>query len=87
MFDHSKECTVPLAEFWSSRAALAMGSSWSPFQFPLQMSDRIFCSMPVSSTLPEHVPQGIPVVGGLCSHCPRLRFRDWLSLTVRPVCP
>jgi len=50
MFDHSEECTVPLAERRSSRAALAMGSSWSPFQFPLHMSDRIFYSTPVSST-------------------------------------
>jgi len=50
MFDHSEECTVPLAERWSSRAALAMGSSWSLFQFPLHMLDKIFCSMPVSST-------------------------------------
>jgi len=50
MFNYSEECTVPLAECQSSRAALAMGSSWSPFQFPLCMSDRIFCSTPVSST-------------------------------------
>ena len=50
MFDHFEEYTVPLAEFQSSRAALAMGSSWSSFRFPLQMSDRIFCSTPVSST-------------------------------------
>jgi len=50
MFDHSEECTVPLAERQSSHAALAMGSSWSPFRFPLRMSDRIFCSTPVSST-------------------------------------
>ena len=50
MFDHSKECTVPLAECRSSRAALAMGSSWSLFWFPLRMLDKIFYSMPVSST-------------------------------------
>jgi len=50
MFDHSKECTASLAEFRSSHAALAMGSSWSPFLFLLQMSDKIFCSLPVSST-------------------------------------
>ena len=50
MFDHSKECTVPLAECRSSCTALAIGSSWSPFQFPLHVSDKIFCSMPVSST-------------------------------------
>jgi len=50
MFDHSEECTVPSAERQSSRAALAMGSSWSPFWFPLRMLDRIFCSTPVSST-------------------------------------
>jgi len=50
MFDHSEECTTSLAELRSSRAALAMGSSWSPFQFPLQMLNKIFCSTPVSST-------------------------------------
>ena len=50
MFDHSKECTALLAEPWSSYAALAIGSSWSPFWFPLHMSDKIFCFMPVSST-------------------------------------
>jgi len=50
MFDHSEECTVPLVECQSSRATLAMGSSWSLFQFPLYMSDKIFCSTPVSST-------------------------------------
>jgi len=31
MFDHSEECTVLLAEHRNSRAALAMGSSWSLF--------------------------------------------------------
>ena len=46
MFDHSKECIAPLAEPRSSRAALAIGSSWSL----LQIIDKIFCSMPVSST-------------------------------------
>ena len=50
MFNHSEECTVPLVERQSSRAALAMGSSWSPFRFPLRMSDKIFCSIPVSFT-------------------------------------
>jgi len=50
MFDYSKECTVPLTERCSSHAALAMGSSWSLFWFPLRMSDKIFCSTPVSST-------------------------------------
>jgi len=50
MFDYSEECTVPLVELRSSRAALAMGSSWSPFRLPLRMSDRIFCSTPASST-------------------------------------
>ena len=50
MFDYSEECTVSLVELWSSRTALAMGSSWSPFQFPLRMSDKIFCSTSVSST-------------------------------------
>jgi len=50
MFDHSEECTVPLVEHQSSCAALAIGSSWSLFQFPLRMSDKIFCSTPVSST-------------------------------------
>jgi len=50
MFDHSEECTALLAELRSSHAALAMGSSWSLFWFPLRMSDKIFCSMPVSST-------------------------------------
>jgi len=50
MFNHSEECTVPLAEHQSSHAALAMGSSWSLFQFPLRMSDKIFCSTPVSFT-------------------------------------
>jgi len=50
MFNHSEECTVLLAERWSSRAALVMGSSWSLFQFPLCMSDKIFCSTPGSST-------------------------------------
>jgi len=50
MFNHSEECTASLVEFWSSRAALAMGSSWSPFQLPLRMLDKIFCSTPASST-------------------------------------
>jgi len=50
MFNHSEECTVLLAEHWSSRTALVMGSSWSPFWFPLRMLDKIFCSIPVSST-------------------------------------
>jgi len=50
MFDHSSECTVLLAERQSSHAALALDSSWSPFWFPLRMSDRIFCFTPVSST-------------------------------------
>ena len=50
MFDHSEACTVPLAERQSSCAALVIGSSWSLFQFPLRMSDKIFCSMSVSST-------------------------------------
>jgi len=50
MFNHSEECTVPLAERRSSRATLAMGSSWSLFRFPLHISNKIFCSMPVSST-------------------------------------
>jgi len=50
MFDHSEKCTASLAELQSSRATLAMGSSWSLFLFPLQMSNKIFCSMPVSST-------------------------------------
>jgi len=50
MFDYSEEYTVPLVERWSSCAALAIGSSWSPFWFPLRMLDKIFCSMPVSST-------------------------------------
>ena len=50
MFDHSEECTALLAEPWSSYVVLAMGSSWSPFWFPLQMLDKIFCSMSVSST-------------------------------------
>ena len=36
--------------------------------------------------LPEHAPQGILVEGGLCSRCPRLCFRDQLSLIVCPVC-
>ena len=49
MFDHSKECTVPLAECRSSRTALAMGLSWSPFRFSLRISDKIFCSTLVSS--------------------------------------
>jgi len=31
MFDHSKECTVPVAEPRSSLAVLAIGSSWSLF--------------------------------------------------------
>jgi len=50
MFNHSEECTVPLVEHQSSRAVLAMGSSWSLFQFPLRILDKIFCFMPVSST-------------------------------------
>jgi len=50
MFDYSKECTALLVEPQSSHAVLAMGSSWSPFQFPLWMLDKIFCSMSVSST-------------------------------------
>jgi len=50
MYDHSEECTVPLAEHQSSHAVLVMGSSWSSFRFLLRMSDRIFCSTPVSST-------------------------------------
>jgi len=50
MFDHSEECIASLAELQSSCAILAMGSSWSPFRLPLQMLDKIFCSMPASST-------------------------------------
>jgi len=50
MFNYSEKCTVPLAEHRSSCAALVMGSFWSPFQFSLRMSDKIFCFMPVSST-------------------------------------
>ena len=50
MFNYSEECTVLLTECQSSCAALAMGSSWSLFWFPLHMSDKIFCSTPVSST-------------------------------------
>jgi len=50
MFDHSEEYTASLVELQSSHAALVMGSSWSPFQFPLWMSNKILCSMPVSST-------------------------------------
>jgi len=50
MFDHFEGCTVLLVERRSFHAALAMDSSWSPFRFPLRMSDKIFCSMPVSST-------------------------------------
>ena len=49
-FDHSKECTAPLVEPQSSHVALAIGFSWSPFRFFLQMLDKIFCSIPVSST-------------------------------------
>ena len=37
--------------------------------------------------LPEYVLQGILVAEGLCSRCLRLRFRDRLSSTIRPVCP
>ena len=36
MFDHFEECTTSLAELQSSCAALAMGSSWSPFLFLLE---------------------------------------------------
>jgi len=50
MFDHFEECMASLAELQSSHAALAMGFSWFLFWFLLQMSDKIFCSMPVSST-------------------------------------
>jgi len=50
MFDYSKECTVLLVKRRSSHAALAIGSSWSLFWFPLYMSDKIFCFTPVSST-------------------------------------
>ena len=50
MFDHSEECIASLGELQSSYAALAIGSSWSLFLFLLRMLDRIFCSMPVSST-------------------------------------
>jgi len=87
MFNHSEECTVPLVERQSSRAALAMGSSWSLFQFPLRILDKIFCFMPVSSTSSGHTPQGTLVEGGQCSHCQRLCFCNQLSSTVRLVCP
>ena len=50
MFNYSKECTVPLVKPQSSRAALAIDFSWSPFLFPLHMLDKIFCSISVSST-------------------------------------
>jgi len=50
MFNYSEEYTVLLVEPQSSRAALAISSSWSPFWFPLCISDKIFCSTPVSST-------------------------------------
>jgi len=50
MFDHSEECTVLVAEHRSSYAVLVMGFSWSPFRFPLCISDKIFCSTPVNST-------------------------------------
>jgi len=50
IFNYSEECTALLVEPWSSCAALAMSSSWSPFLFPLQMLDKIFYSMSVSST-------------------------------------
>jgi len=50
MFNHSKECTVPLVECQSSHAALVMGSSWSPFWFPLCMLNKIFCFTLISST-------------------------------------
>jgi len=44
MFNYFEECTALLVELQSSHAALAIDSSWSPLRFPLQMSDRIFCS-------------------------------------------
>jgi len=47
MFDHSEECTAPLAELWSSCTAFAIDSSWSPLQFPLQILDKILCSLPI----------------------------------------
>ena len=50
MFNHSEKCTALLEEPQSSCAALTMGFSWSLFLFPLQMSNGIFYSMPVSST-------------------------------------
>jgi len=50
MFDHFEECTVLLVESWSFRTVLVIGSSWSPFWLSLHMLDKIFCSMPVSST-------------------------------------
>ena len=50
MFDYSKECTVLLAKPRSSRATLAIDFSWSLFWFLLRMSDKIFCSIPVSPT-------------------------------------
>jgi len=49
MFDYSEECMASLAELWSFHATLAMSSSWSPFWFPLRMSDKIFYSTPASS--------------------------------------
>ena len=85
MFNYSEKCTVPLAEHWSSRAALAMGSSWSLFQFSLYISDKIFCSIPVSSTpFRAHTTRDEREQR---SHCRRLCFRDQLSSTVCPVCP
>ena len=35
MFDYSEEYTALLVKLQSSCATLAMGSSWSPFQFLL----------------------------------------------------
>jgi len=48
MFDYSEECTALLAEPQSSRAAFAIDSSWSLLRFPLWISDKILCSLPVN---------------------------------------
>jgi len=51
MFNHSKECTVLLAEHWSLMAALATGSSRSLVWFPFQTLAKMLCLAPTNSTL------------------------------------
>ena len=49
MFDHSKECTILLVEYWSLMVVLATGSSRSPVWFLFWTLAKILCSALTSS--------------------------------------